>query len=146
MAHLAQTDPLLRDYALYWSAETNIAMGHNADALAQLKRFRQDFPDSVMTDQALQSLGTAALALNQPAEILSALDSYPQTKDKPALLFLRAEAREQSTQPLQAAADYESVYLRFPLSEQAREAGEKLNFLRTRSRRQNRRPFPSNSR
>lgn len=128
---IAQSDPLLQDYALYWSAETNLALNHNAEALAQFKRFRHDYPDSVITDEALQALGTAALALNQPGEILDALDAYPQTKEKPALLFLRAEAREQASQPLQAAADYEAVYLRFPSYEQAREAGEKLGFLRS---------------
>ncbi|MGC1968258.1 MAG: transglycosylase SLT domain-containing protein [Candidatus Acidiferrales bacterium] len=128
---IAQTDPLLRDYALYWSAEANLALNHNAEALAQLKRFRHEYPDSVITDEALQALGTAALALSEPAEILNALDAYPQTKEKPALLFLRAEAREQSAQPLQAAADYEAVYLRFPSNEEAREAGEKLGFLRS---------------
>ncbi|MGC1254224.1 MAG: tetratricopeptide repeat protein, partial [Candidatus Acidiferrales bacterium] len=89
---IAQTDPLLRDYALYWSAEANLALNHNAEALAQLKRFRHEYPDSVITDEALQALGTAALALSEPAEILNALDAYPQTKEKPALLFLRAEA------------------------------------------------------
>jgi soluble lytic murein transglycosylase len=127
----AQNDPRLQDYALYWSAENNLALNRNADALAQLRRFRRDYPDSVITDEALQALGVAALALNQPAEILAALDAYPQTKEKPALLFLRAEAREQSAQALQAGADYESVYLRFPTNEQAREAGEKLGFLRS---------------
>ncbi|MFZ0087134.1 MAG: transglycosylase SLT domain-containing protein [Candidatus Acidiferrales bacterium] len=127
---IAQTGSLLQDYALYWSAETNLALNRNAEALAQLKRFRHDYPDSVITDEALQSLGAAALALNQPAEILAALDAYPQAKEKPDLLFLRAEAREQSGQALQAAADYQTVYLGFPASEQAREAGEKLSFLR----------------
>ncbi len=93
---LAQSDVLLHDYALYWSSQTNLALNHNAEALAQLQQFRKDYPDSVITDQALQSLGVAALALNQPAEILAALDAYPQTAEKPALLFLRGEAREQS--------------------------------------------------
>ncbi len=128
---IAQSDALLRDYALYWSAQSNLALNHNADALAQLQEFRKDYPDSVITDQALQSLGVAALAANQPAEILAALDNYPQTGQKSALLFLRAEAREQSAQPLLAAADYQAIYLRFPLSDQAREAGEKLSFLRS---------------
>ena len=128
---IAQADPLLPDYALYWSAATNLALNRNAEVLAQLKRFRHDYPDSVLTDDALQSLGAAALALNQPAEILDALDAYPPTREKPDLLFLRAEAREQSAQPLQAAADYEAVYLRFPTNEQSREAGEKLGFLRS---------------
>src|SRR5271170_2040753 len=128
---IAQSDALLRDYALYWSAQSDLALNHNADALAQLQEFRTNYPDSVITDQALQSLGVAALAANQPAEILAALDNYPQTGQKPALLFLRAEAREQSAQPLLAAADYQAIYLRFPLSDQAREAGEKLSFLRS---------------
>jgi soluble lytic murein transglycosylase len=127
----AQSDLLLRDYALYWSSQANLALNHDAEALAQLQEFRKTYPDSVVTDQAVQSLGVAALALNQPMEILTALDAYPQTAQKPALLFLRAEAREQSAQPLLAAADYQTIYLHFPLSDQAREAGEKLSFLRT---------------
>ncbi len=126
----AQGDALLRDYALYWSSQANLALNHNAEALAQLQEFRKDYPDSAITDQALQSLAAAALATNQPGEILGALDSYPQTSEKPALLFLRAEAREQTGQPLQAAADYQTIYLHYPLSDQAREAGEKLSFLR----------------
>ncbi|HYL68281.1 MAG TPA: transglycosylase SLT domain-containing protein [Candidatus Limnocylindria bacterium] len=125
----ALADPLLRDHSLYWSAETSIALGHNAEALAQLKRLRHDFPDSVVTEQALQSLGTAALSSNQPAEAIAALDAYSATTERPALLFLRAEARELAGQKLQAAADYQAVYLRFPLSDQSREAGMKLDYL-----------------
>ena len=124
-------DPLLSDYALYWSAETNIALNHDADALAQLKEFREKYPDSVMTEQALQSIGTASLALNQPAAALAALDASELTPQRPALLFLRGEAREQAGQNAQAAADYQAIYLQYPTSEQAREAGEKLNFLRS---------------
>ena len=94
----------------------------------ELKRFRHEYPDSVMTDQALQSLGDAALAANQPAEILAALDAYPQTKDQPALLFLRAEARENPRNRSQAAADYESVYLRFPTERTSPRSRRKAGF------------------
>jgi len=125
----AQNDPLLRDYALFYSAEANLALNRNAVALGELKQFRKEYPDSVLTDQALASLGTAALASSQPAELLSALDSYPALKDKPALLFLRAEAYEQSNQPLKAAADYQKIFYVYATAEQAREAGEKLGFL-----------------
>ncbi|MGA7625090.1 MAG: lytic transglycosylase domain-containing protein [Candidatus Acidiferrales bacterium] len=128
---LAQNDPLLRDYALYWSAATDVAMNRNAEALTLLKRFRKDYPDSVISDQALQTMGTAAIALNKPADILAALDAYAPTNDKPALLLLRAEAREQSAETLQAAAEYQLIYLRFPTSDQAHEAGQKLSFLRS---------------
>ena len=127
----AQKDPLLGDYALYWSAETNIALNRDADALAQLESFREKYPDSVMTEQALQSLGVAALALNRPDDALAALDAYPSTAQRPALLFLRGEVREQSGHQLDAAADYQAIYSLFPASEQAREAGQKLNFLRS---------------
>jgi soluble lytic murein transglycosylase len=126
----AQNDPLLRDYALFYSAEANIALNRNGIALGQLKQFRRAYPDSVLTEQALAALGTAALSSGQPAELLAALDSYPSLKDKPALLFLRAEAYEQTNQPLKAAADYQKVYYVYATVEQAREAGEKLGFLR----------------
>ncbi len=47
----AKRDPLLADYALYWSAETELAQAQDAPALAELKQVRQDYPDSVMTEQ-----------------------------------------------------------------------------------------------
>ncbi|MGA8221417.1 MAG: transglycosylase SLT domain-containing protein [Candidatus Acidiferrales bacterium] len=127
----ALADPLLRDYSLYWSAETKIALGHHAEALAQLKQLRKDFPDSVLTDQALQSLAHTALGLNLPGEALAALNAYAPTTEKPALLFLRAQAREQGGQKLEAAADYQAVYVRFAISDQAGESWMKLDFLRS---------------
>ena len=83
----AKGEPLVADYALYWAAETDLASGHSAEALAELKRFRSEYPDSVMTDAALQSLGDAAIAANQPAEAVAALDAYSQTTQRPALLL-----------------------------------------------------------
>jgi soluble lytic murein transglycosylase len=126
----AQGEPLVADYALYWAAETDLASGHSAEALAELKRFRSEYPNSVMTDAALQSLGDAAIAANEPAEAVAALDAYLQTTQRPALLLLRGEAREQAGKPLDAVADYQAVYLRFAISEQARQAATKLGFLR----------------
>src|SRR5579863_1610237 len=127
----AKADPLLADYALYWTAETDIAQGRNADALAALTKFRDEFPDSVMTEQALQSLGNAAIAASQPQAAVAALDSYSLTPQRPALLFLRGEAYEQAGKPADAANDYAALYLSFPSSEHAREAAEKLEFLRS---------------
>jgi soluble lytic murein transglycosylase len=127
----AQSDPLLRDYALYWNAETNVALSKQADAISQLKTLRTDFPDSVTTDSALESLAGAAIAINQPNVALEALDAYPATKTKPALLFLRGEAREQAGRPLEAVEDYQLLYLRYPVTEQARQATAKLDFLRS---------------
>ena len=125
----AKADPLLRDYTLYWDAETNRALGRHAEALVELQQLRLNFPDSVMTDQALQSLAESALAVNQASDALVALDAYSETSAIPTLLFLRAEAHEQAGELLAAAADYQTVYLHFAASTQASEAGMKWDSL-----------------
>ena len=126
---LAKNDPLLRDYTTYWLAETRFAMGRSLDALGDLKQFRTQFPDSVMTDQAMQALAEAANASSQSADLIAALDAYPPTHDEPNLLFARAGAREKAGQPLAAVADYLQLYTRFPLSQQGRQAITHLAFL-----------------
>ncbi len=126
---LAQGDPLLGDYDLYWQGLTNLALSHNSDALQELDQLRAQYPYSVMTEQALQSLGAAAMAANQPADAVAALNAYAGTEKSAQLLFLRGELRELAGQKLDAAADYKLVYTRFPLSDQAREAEGKLSSL-----------------
>ena len=125
----AQKDPLIGDYGLYWSAENDLAANNDAAAVAEIEEFRKDYPDSVMTEQALEALGNAAIAAKQPAAAVAALDAYPQTTQRSALLFLRGQAHEQAGQILEAAADYRSVYENFPTSEHAREAGVRFDFL-----------------
>ena len=128
----AKADPLLRDYSLYWSAEAHHALAQDAAALTELEELRRDFPDSVMGEQALEALCESALAVNQPADALAALDGYKETAGSPALVFLRAQAREQAGDAPAAAADYRTVYLHFATSTESSEAGLKLEFLRSR--------------
>jgi soluble lytic murein transglycosylase len=127
----AKNDPLLADYALYWTAATNFAVGYDVDALAELKDFLGSYSDSVIADQALQTLGEAAIASNRPMAAVVALNASPLTTQRPALLLLRAEAHEHLGHLAEAALDYQAVYTRFATSDQAREAGVKLNFLRS---------------
>ena len=127
----AKRDPLLADYTLYWQAENDLAQQHNAAALAEMQQFRKQFPNSVITEQALQTLGEAAMAASQPAAAVDALDQYSLTPERPALLFLRGEAHEAAQQSVQAASDYQSIYTHYPLSDQAKEAAVKLDFLRS---------------
>ena len=126
---IAQGDSLLGDYDLYWQAMTKLALNDNAGALAEFEQLRSQYPYSVMTEQALQSLGTAAIAANQPADGAAALDAYAGTQNSAQLLLLRGELREKAGKPLDAAADYKAVYTRFPLSDQARDAAGKLATL-----------------
>src|SRR5579862_8743208 len=72
----AAADPLLADYALYWRAVADRADGANAEALEELQRFRRSYPNSVMSDTAVAELAQAALALDQPAVAVEALEAY----------------------------------------------------------------------
>ena len=125
----AKKDLLLPDYAQYWAAETDLAQQRNDVALAELQHIRTDYPDTAITEQVLQSIGVAAMGLNQPAVALQMLDGYALTSQRPGLLLLRGEAHEKANQPVEAAADYKAIYTRFAVSEQAREAAVKLGFL-----------------
>ena len=125
----AQGDSVLREYVLYWQAEVDRMMGQNDEALVQLENFRRRFPDSVMNEAALQSLAEMAVALRRPEPALEALASNPAVDTKPALLFVRAQARDLAGQAEAAASDYLAVHYRFPLSAQAKESEEKLKSL-----------------
>ena len=69
------------------------------------------------------------MALNQPAEAISALDASSLTAQRPGLLFFAGRRTRRRGSPFDAASDYEMLYTRFTLSEQAREAATKLDFL-----------------
>ena len=133
----AAADPVLSDYALYWTGMTDRATGDNAAALNEFQQYRQRYPSGVMTDSAVEELARAALAVGQPQDAVAALDGYEKTANKGQLVLLRAEGREQvadakNEPPLAAATDYLDVYYRFPLSEEARRAGAKIPALQSR--------------
>jgi soluble lytic murein transglycosylase len=129
-------DKLLREYVQYWQAETSLALGQTGAGLEQLQSFRRDFPDSVMTDQAVTLLAQTALEIGKSGDALAALDAYPNTISKPALLLLRAQAHEKlaaakGEKPLSAALDYLDVYYRFPLNDEAKAAGQRIPSLQS---------------
>jgi soluble lytic murein transglycosylase len=131
----AVSDPLLADYALYWKALNDRALGANDLALTELQQYRLQYPDSVITDAAVEALARAALAVDRPDDALAALNDYPKTTTKVLLVLLRAQAREKiaaakSEMPFAATTDYLDVVYRFPLSDEAKTAAEKIPYLR----------------
>lgn len=124
-------DTLLGDYALYWLGMNDVAQGHGAQALAEMQQFRKMYPNSVMTEEALQTLSEGAISANQPTAAVEALDEYALTPERPALLLARGEAHEAARQPVQAASDYLAIYTHYPLSDQGKQAWNKLDFLRS---------------
>ena len=124
-------EKLLRDYVLYWQAQASIALGQKEAALEQLQSILRDFPNSAITEQTVTSLAQTAIAIGKSGDALAALDAYPSTSAKPALLLLRAQAHEKilaakAEKPLAAAADYLDLYYRFPLNDEAKVAGQQI--------------------
>ena len=122
-------DKTLREYVLYWQAQASIALGQKESALEQLQSIRRDFPDSAITEQTVTALAETALSLGKGEDALAALDAYPNTAAKPALLFLRAQAHEavsaaKGEKRVAAATDYLDLYYRFPLNDEAKAAGQ----------------------
>ena len=127
-------EKLLRDYVLYWQSQASLALGQKEEALEQLRSIQRDFPDSAMTEQVVTSLAETALALGKGDEALAALQGYPNTSNKSALLFLRAQAREavaaaKGESRVSAATDYLDVYYRFPLNDEAKAVGQRIPAL-----------------
>ena len=122
-------DPILREYSLFWDAQTARDREDNDRAIELLGKLQTEFPDSVIHDLALEALAEAELAAGQAAQAADLLSADPSTAKKPDLLFLRAQAQEQANRPELAATDYLGVMYRFPTSEHAREARMKAEYL-----------------
>jgi soluble lytic murein transglycosylase len=127
-------EKLLREYVLYWQAQASLALGQKEAALEQLQSIQRDFPDSAMTELTVSSLAQTALEIGKGEVALAALDTYPNTNAKPALLLLRAQAHEKisaakTEKPSAAAADYLDLYYRFPLNDESKAAGQQIPAL-----------------
>jgi soluble lytic murein transglycosylase len=89
-----------------------------------------------MTELTVTSLAQTALAMGKNEIAVAVLEAYPATSAKPALLLLRAQAREKisaakAEKPVAAAADYLDLYYRFPLNDEARTAGQEIPALQS---------------
>jgi soluble lytic murein transglycosylase len=126
----AERDPLLRDYARYWAALTERAVGRQKEALARLESLRRDFPRTVLKDALLVEAAQAALALRKPQLAADFLAAHSARDSDPAVMMLRAEALEKTKQPADAAAVYARLFYEFPLSDEAKLAGTRLTSLR----------------
>lgn len=125
----AKPETLLADQVLFWSAQVDRNLGNLSAALDQLESLLHDYSQSVMRDLAVQALGEAAIAANEPQRALAAFAAAKDIGKNPKLLFVRAQAQEQAGDKIAAAGDYVAVYDHFPLSSSAAEAGEKVSYF-----------------
>ena len=130
----AEQNPLLLDYVLYWEAQNAQGQHRSAAAIEFLERIENRYPSSAILPQALEALAGIALENGDAARARFALEGYSKTAEYTGLLLLRARARELDRAPALAAADYVALYYRYPLSAEAKRAGERLDPLRAQLR------------
>jgi soluble lytic murein transglycosylase len=125
----AQNDTLLREYALYWTAQAQRALGRNAEAYKALQTIQHDYPNTAMREPLLEAFAPTAVQLGRAQEAIDALETYSATASKPTLLFDRAHAYQAAHQLPRAAKDYQTVFYKFPLADEAKPAGSALSPL-----------------
>src|SRR5213595_985525 len=125
----AQNDTLLREYALYWIAQAQRALGRGAEAYKVLQTIQHDYPNTAMREQLLEAFAPTAVQLGHAQEAIDALDAYSATASKPTLLYERAHAYQAAHQLPRAAKDYQTVFYKFPLADEAKPAGSALSQL-----------------
>jgi soluble lytic murein transglycosylase len=122
----AKGDTLLGDYVLYWTAQTQRLLKHNAEAFAALQTVERDYTNTAIREQFLEALAPAAIEAGHPQAAVEALENYPATTVHPALLLLRAQAYKAARQFARAAKDYQLLYYKNPLSDEGKTAGGAL--------------------
>jgi soluble lytic murein transglycosylase len=122
----AKSDELLREYTIYWTAQTEISLHRQADALKDLTTLLNDYPNTVMKEQAIETYGTTAQELGRAQDALDMLATYGGTNTKPSLLLARARAEESARKLVLAAKDYQTIFYKYPLSDEAAAAGTAL--------------------
>jgi len=118
----AKADPLLLPYTLFWTAQTEHALGRNQEAAHNFAEILKDNPDIAFKEQLLEAYVPVLLETGRPQDALDALATYPPAASKPALLLLRARAYEAGRRFVPAAKDYQALYYKFPLADESKDA------------------------
>jgi soluble lytic murein transglycosylase len=125
----AENDPVLRQYALFWSAQTKRALGRNAEAFTDLQGIERDYPNIAIQEQFLEAYAPTADELGHSEDAIEALNAYSGTATRPPLLLERAQAYQNAHEFARAAKDYQLIFYKFPLADEAKAAGVSLSAI-----------------
>jgi len=125
----AKNEAVLSEYVLFWTAQSKRALKRNGEALADLKALLSDEPATAIKEQVLDALAASAIETGRPQDALEALAAYPAMATKPALLLDRAHVYQAAGQTVRAAKDYQTIFYKHPLSDEAKAAGTALAAL-----------------
>ena len=118
----AKPDTLLYEYTLFWTAQSERALGKNAAAAQDFAQILKDYPGAAFKDQVLEAYVPAAIAMGRPQDALDALATYPAAGSKPTLLLARAHANEAAHKFTPAAKDYQALFYKYPLADESKDA------------------------
>jgi len=122
----AKPDTLLREYTLFWTAQSEHAVNKNNEAVQDFTTLLNDYPNTAIKEQVLEAYVPAAVQSGHAQDGLDALAGYPATSSKPGLLLERARANEAAHHIVAAAKDYQTLYYKYPLADEAHDAGVAL--------------------
>src|SRR5260221_2309556 len=125
----AKPDALLFEYTLFWTAQSERALGKNADAAKDLAQILKDFPGAAFKEQVLEAYASAAVATGHAQDALDMLATYAGTGSKPNLLLARAHAEESARKFVPAAKDYQTLFYKYPLADESKDAAIALTRL-----------------
>ena len=125
----AKDETLLHEYVLFYTAQNKRALKRNGEALADLNALRRDYPNTAIREQVLDVLAVTATEAGHPQDAVEALSAYSATSIKPVLLLDRAHAYQVAGQTARAAKDYQTIFYKYPLSDEAKAAGTALTSL-----------------
>ena len=118
----AKPDALLFEYTLFWTAQTERALGKNAPAAQDLAQILKDYPGVAFKEQVFEAYASAANASGRPQDALDVLATYGGTGSKPNLLLARARAEESAHKFAPAAKDYQALFYKFPLADESKDS------------------------
>jgi len=122
----AKPDALLLEYTLFWTAQSERALGKNARCREGPGPNPQDFPGATFKEQVLEAYASAAVAAGHAQDALDMLATYAGTGSKPNLLLSRAHAEESARKFVPAAKDYQALFYKYPLADESKDAAVAL--------------------
>jgi soluble lytic murein transglycosylase len=119
----ADGDALLKEYTLFWTGQTERALQKNVQAAQDFSTILKEYPNTALKELLLEAYVPTTVAIGRPQEGLEALATYPLTNSKSALLLARARANEAARKLVLAAKDYQTLYYKFPITDESKDAG-----------------------
>jgi len=120
----------LADHARFYWGDAGHQAGKPAETIEALDDFATLHARSTRRLAALELLAKALLETGQPDRAIQGLTSEPQTRRRPQLSILLAQAYRDAKNPAEAARIFQEIYNSFPLSSQAGSAQEAIAQLR----------------